>query len=201
MDVGGSKGLRLLSERREDLSEDEYLRINTAGWDGIVDSYRNFTRDYWETKAVYAPVYPAVDKISFVPGQDSVRIPIQNDFDFTNLSSVKMAWSVREDENVLYSGTDSMYGYPHTVSDFKLPVEKLVTVRPGRTYYVWFIFTDEKGTEITRRAVELCLRQNNRYLFLFVVNFWLLRRIRLPLRLVMFAMCLVRRMDNWCLRN
>ena len=33
-----------------------------------------------ETKAVYAPVYPAVDKISFVPGQDSVRIPIQNDF-------------------------------------------------------------------------------------------------------------------------
>ena len=88
-------------KKEKDLSEDEYLRINTAGWDGIVDSYRNFTRDYWETKAVYAPVYPAVDKISFVPGQDSVRIPIQNDFDFTNLSSVKMAWSVREDENVL----------------------------------------------------------------------------------------------------
>lgn len=72
-------------KKEKDLSEDEYLRINTAGWDGIVDSYRNFTRDYWETKAVYAPVYPAVDKISFVPGQDSVRIPIQNDFDFTIL--------------------------------------------------------------------------------------------------------------------
>lgn len=188
-------------KKEKDLSEDEYLRINTAGWDGIVDSYRNFTRDYWETKAVYAPVYPAVDKISFVPGQDSVRIPIQNDFDFTNLSSVKMAWSVREDENVLYSGTDSMYGYPHTVSDFKLPVEKLVTVRPGRTYYVWFIFTDEKEQRSLAGLLNFALRQNNRYLFLFVVNFWLLRRIRLPLRLVMFAMCLVRRMDNWCLRN
>lgn len=188
-------------KKEKDLSEDEYLRINTAGWDGIVDSYRNFTRDYWETKAVYAPVYPAVDKILFVPGQDSVRIPIQNDFDFTNLSSVKMAWSVREDENVLYSGTDSMYGYPHTVSDFKLPVEKLVTVRPGRTYYVWFIFTDEKEQRSLAGLLNFALRQNNRYLFLFVVNFWLLRRIRLPLRLVMFAMCLVRRMDNWCLRN
>lgn len=188
-------------KKEKDLSEDEYLRINTAGWDGIVDSYRNFTRDYWETKAVYAPVYPAVDKISFVPGQDSVRIPIQNDFDFTNLSSVKMAWSVREDKNVLYSGTDSMYGYPHTVSDFKLPVEKLVTVRPGRTYYVWFIFTDEKEQRSLAGLLNFALRQNNRYLFLFVVNFWLLRRIRLPLRLVMFAMCLVRRMDNWCLRN
>ena len=41
-------------KKEKDLSEDEYLRINTAGWDGIVDSYRNFTRDYWETKAVYA---------------------------------------------------------------------------------------------------------------------------------------------------
>ena len=34
-------------KKEKDLSEDEYLRINTAGWDGIVDSYRNFTRDYW----------------------------------------------------------------------------------------------------------------------------------------------------------
>lgn len=188
-------------KKEKDLSEDEYLRINTAGWDGIVDSYRNFTRDYWETKAVYAPVYPAVDRISFVPGQDSVRIPIQNDFDFTNLSSVKMAWSVWEDENVLYSGTDSMYGYPHTVSDFKLPVEKLVTVHPGKTYYVWFIFTDEKGTGSLAGLLNFVLRQNNRCLFLFVVNFWLLKRIRLPLRLVISAMCLVRRMDNWCLRS
>lgn len=188
-------------KKEKDLSEDEYLRINTAGWDGIVDSYRNFTRDYWETKAVYAPVYPAVDKISFVPGQDSVRISIQNDFDFTNLSSVKMAWSVREDENVLYSGTDSMYGYPHTVSDFKLPVEKLVTVRPGKTYYVWFVFTDEKEQRSLAGLLNFVLRQNNRCLFLFVVNFWLLKRIRLPLRLVISAMCLVRRMDNWCLRS
>ena len=41
--------LRARSGKKEkDLSEDEYLRINTAGWDGIVDSYRNFTRDYWD---------------------------------------------------------------------------------------------------------------------------------------------------------
>ena len=62
-------------KKEKDLSEDEYLRINTAGWDGIVDSYRNFTRDYWETKAVYAPVYPAVDKISFVPGFGTYSYP------------------------------------------------------------------------------------------------------------------------------
>ena len=37
-------------KKEKDLSEDEYLRINTAGWDGIVDSYRNFTRDRKSTR-------------------------------------------------------------------------------------------------------------------------------------------------------
>lgn len=135
---------------------DDYLRIDYAGWDGIVDSYRNITRDYLETKAVYAQVYPAVDKVSFTPGQDTIRIPIQNDFDFTNLNAVKIDWSIREDEQELASGAGAISGEPHAESTFKLPGNKLETIRPGKTYYVWFTFTDKNGVEITRKAVELC---------------------------------------------
>ena len=88
-DQGIRTPVRNLQKKNEDIhAGDDYLRIDYAGWDGIVDSYRNFTRDYWETKAVYAQVYPAVEKISFTPGQDSLRIPIQNDFDFTDLTTV-----------------------------------------------------------------------------------------------------------------
>ncbi|WP_084442014.1 glycoside hydrolase family 2 TIM barrel-domain containing protein [Termitidicoccus mucosus] len=134
---------------------DEYLRIDSAGWDGIVDAYRNPTRDYLETKAVYAQVYPATDKITFTPGDASARIPIQNDFDFTDLDAVKIAWSIHEDENELASGSGSISGQPHSVSAFKLPLEKLKTIRAGKTYYAWFIFTDAAGAEITRKAVEL----------------------------------------------
>lgn len=140
----------------DDLGQgDEYLRIDYAGWDGIVDSYRNPTRDYLETKAVYAQVYPATDKISFIPGQASVRIPIQNDFDFTDLHSIRITWSVWEDDRELASGTGSAEGPPHTTSVFELPMEKLNDIHAGKTYYARFIFTHTNGTEINRKAVEL----------------------------------------------
>lgn len=141
----------------DDISQgDKYLRIDYAGWDGIVDSYRNLTRDYLETKAVYAQVYPAIDKMYFVPGQDSIRIPIQNDFDFTNLNTVKINWSIWEDGQELSSGNSSINGQPHATSALKLPISKLKTIQPGKTYFIRFIFTRADGSEITREAVELC---------------------------------------------
>lgn len=139
---------------------DDYLRIDEAGWDGIVDSYRNLTRDYWETKAVYAQVYPAVNNLPFTPGEASIRIPIQNDFDFTNLRNIKIAWSIREDEKELASGSGSIEGQPHAESTFILPLEKLAAILAGKTYYVWLVFTNAEGTEINRKAVELCPRTN-----------------------------------------
>lgn len=136
----------------------DYLRIDDAGWDGIVDSYRKLTRDYWETKAVYAQVYPAVNKVLFTPGETSVNVPIQNDFDFTNLENIKIAWSIREDEKELDLGSGTIEGQPHAESTFKLPLEKLTTISERKTYYVWFIFTNAEGMEINRKAVELCPR-------------------------------------------
>lgn len=134
---------------------DNHLRIDEAGWDGIVDSYRNTTRDYWEAKAVYAQVCPVVDKVAFTPGQASVTIGIQNDFDFTNLQGVKIAWSVYEDEILLASGVASIEGKPHTVSFLRLPLDKLTACKAGKTYYARLVFTQADGTEITRKGVEL----------------------------------------------
>lgn len=135
--------------------DDEYMRIDDNGWDGIVDSYRNPTRDYWETKAVYAQVYPTVNEVSFVPKQASVQIPIQNDFDFTDLNTIKIAWSIKEDERELASGTGSIKGRPHATAIFELPIECLETIRSGKTYYAWLSFTNISGMEICRKTVEL----------------------------------------------
>lgn len=140
------------------VKDDNYIRIDEAGWDGIVDSYRNATRDYWETKAVYAQVYPAIDKVSFTMGQKSVMIPIQNDFDFTNLNTIKIVWSLYEDGKILDTGTDTINGSPHTTTLFSLPTEKLRTICNGKTYYVRFIFIDGKDGEIVRKVVELSPR-------------------------------------------
>ena len=131
------------------------LELNPDGIDGIVGSYREPQRDYWETKAVYAQVYPAVEKVTFVPGQEAVRIPIQNDFDFTNLSAVKIGWQIMEDDRELDHDEVSIAGQPHAAAWINLRLNKIGSVRPGATYYAWFTFDRADGSEITKRSVEL----------------------------------------------
>ena len=137
------------------------LDINVDGIDGIVGSFREPQRDYWETKAVYAQVYPSIDTIPFVPGQDSVRIPIQNDFDFTNLSDVKISWKIMEDDRELDHDSVSLNGQPHAAQSLKLRVSKIDHIQPGATYYAWFTFERPDASEITKRTVEL-IPQNGR---------------------------------------
>lgn len=131
------------------------LELNPDGIDGIVGSWREPQRDYWETKAVYAQVYPATDKVTFVPGQESVRIPIQNDFDFTNLNAVKINWQIMEDDRELDHDVISVAGQPHAATWINLPLSKVTQLRSGATYYAWFTFNRADGSEITKRAVEL----------------------------------------------
>ena len=131
------------------------LLLNIDGIDGIVGSFREPQRDYWETKAVYAQVYPAVERVTFVPGQDSVRIPIQNDFDFTNLSAVKINWQIMEDDRELDYDSAVMAGQPHATAWLNLPMKKVDHVRPGATYYVWLTVLRADGSELTRKSVEL----------------------------------------------
>jgi len=147
------------SDRKDDRApHDDHLRITGEGWDGIVDSYRNPTRDYWEAKAVYAQVYPAADTLPFQPGQPSLLVPIQNDYDFTDLSAVKIAWSLHEDGAELAAGFASIHGPPHAAAPLELPLEKLAKIRAGKTYHARFVFTDAQGSEITRKGVELVPR-------------------------------------------
>ena len=131
------------------------LELNPDGIDGIVGSYREPQRDYWETKAVYAQVYPAIDKVTFVPGQDSVRIPIQNDFDFTDLNSVKITWQIMEDDRELDHDFVTIAGQPHATAWLSLRLNKVSSLRPGAAYYAWFTFNRADGSEITKKSVEL----------------------------------------------
>lgn len=111
-------------------SGDEYLRISSEGWDGITDSYRNPTSDFYELKAVYAQVYPSVESVVFSPGEDDVWIPVQNDFDFTNLDKVSVRWQVFEEGTPLGEGESRLSGAPHasTLSSSRPPLRAVATL-------------------------------------------------------------------------
>ena len=137
-------------------SPDPHLRIDGQGWDGIVDSWRNPTGDYWEAKAVYAPVYPLVESAAFTPGDSEVVIPIQNDYDFTDLSKVGIRWEIFEEGRSLGSGEDRIGGAPHSAHLFRLPVSAISAGADfSRSHYAHLSFIDSEGREITRRSIEL----------------------------------------------
>ncbi len=144
---------------------DPYLRVSTAGWDGITDSYRNPTDDYWEARAVYAQVYPNVKKVTFKEGDKWIRIPIKNDFDFTNLKDIVIAWTLKANAQDVDSGEASIAGAPHAVAGLDVPLDKLnayLGELVGKNelaqipaLYLVMSFRNRLGEEIITRSVEL----------------------------------------------
>jgi beta-galactosidase len=134
---------------------EKYLQIVTDGWDGIVRADRTPQRDYWEAKAVYAPVAVPADLVHFWAGQGQVRVPIRNDYDFTELSTVGVHWSLMADDRELAKGEAKVNAAPHATGYLGLPVDGIKSVEPGVAYYVHLAFLRPDGSEIVQRAVEL----------------------------------------------
>ena len=133
----------------------KYLQIVTDGWDGIVRADRTPQRDYWEVRAVYAPVAVPEEPLHFLPGQAQVRVPIRNDYDFTELSTVGVHWSLMADDRELAKGDSKVNAAPHAIGYLALPVGAIRRVEPGVAYYAHLAFLRADGSEIVERAVEL----------------------------------------------
>lgn len=133
--------------------DDDYLRLNPEGWDGITDSYRRPTRDLQEVKAVYCPIQPSVESVAIDGGK--VRVPIYNGYDFTNLNTVTISWQLFIDGKMKDSGTAMLDAAPHATAILNVPMSKLGKVRDGETAYLRLSFADPKGYEMGCRTVDI----------------------------------------------
>jgi beta-galactosidase len=134
---------------------ERYIQIVTDGWDGIVRADRTPQRDYWEARAVYAPVAVPEHPVRFWPGQKQVRVAIRNDYDFTDLSTVGVHWNLMADDRELAKGEATVNAAPHATGYLALPVDAIKGVEPGVAYYAHLAFLRADGSEIVERAVEL----------------------------------------------
>ena len=147
--------------RHTDHGDETYYELNPNGIDGIVRSDRSPQRDYWETKAVYAPVAIPLERLPFQPGQATVRVPVRNDFDFVDLSTVEIRWKLMADDRQLAAGSAHAEAAPHTIGEFDLPIEAIrngngeVGFDPNVAYYAQISFLRFDGSDITTRSVEL----------------------------------------------
>lgn len=140
--------------------DDEYLRIDGQGWDGITDSDRRPTQDYWEVKAVYCPVEVADVRLIKGAAADNdykasaVDCGLYNGYDFTNLSTVNIGWELFVDGKLKDKGFQKLDAAPHATATLSVPLSKVGRIKPGETPYIRLTFTDAGGYEIGKRSVE-----------------------------------------------
>lgn len=139
--------------------DDDYLRLDAAGWDGVTDSYRQPTRDFWEVKAVYAPVYPDVQCVIMPKGAKTVAVPIRNDYDFLPVKDVNIDYRLFVDERLVSSGKTTVDAAPHTTADMTVDVSKVGRLHEEQTCYVQMVFIRPDGSEMGRKYVELKAEQ------------------------------------------
>lgn len=154
------QGIKTPTKRDENVygsivKNNPYLRVSSAGWDGITDSYRRPTRDFWEVKAVYAPVYPDVETVSLPKNAKTVNIPIRNDYDFLSLSDVMIDWQVFVDDKLVSSGTGAVDAGPHNVGSLPVSIKETGALTEEETAYVQLSFKHANGEEIARKHVEM----------------------------------------------
>ena len=88
-----------------------YLRIDAQGWDGITDSYRHPTRDFWEVKSVYCPIYPVSASLS--EDHSSADVVLRNDYDFLNADDILIYYKVFVDGKQVGKGKATLDAQPH----------------------------------------------------------------------------------------
>ena len=141
--------------RHDQLGPDQIMDSHGVfGSDGIVNPDRTPQRDYWETKAVYAPVRVMAEELPFRPGQAFAPISIRNDYDFTDLHAVAIHWQVMQDDRELSAGDAHVDAPPHTVGVLQVPLAAMGGAEPG-AYSIQLSFRHPDGTEITARSVHL----------------------------------------------
>ncbi len=142
--------------RHSNLGNDEiYDARGIYGADGIVNPDRAPQRDYWETKAVYAPVSVLTEELSLPSNRDRLSVPVRNDFDFTNLFAIKIRWRLMADDRELATGDTKIDAAPHETTNLEIPLKNIGEIKEGVAYYAQIFFYHANGDEFAARSVRL----------------------------------------------
>ena len=125
-----------------------------SGSDGIVYSNRIPQPDYYEVKNVYSPVHVNIDKCEVAPGMQNITVPIENRYDFTNLSEIKAVYGLYNNNYLIKEYNLALNIPPHSIKDVNLKLELPDKFSNGY-YLLKFNFYDKDGLHIKEETVRL----------------------------------------------
>jgi len=125
------------------------------GEDGIVNPDRSPQRDYWETKAVYAPVVVLDEEKPVSHGDSIVRVRLANEYDFTDLKDVRIEWRLMVGEREIGRGEARVQAPPHATGALEVPADASTVLDAEAASYIVLRFLRPDGSEIAQRSVRL----------------------------------------------
>lgn len=118
------------------------------GCDGILYANRLPQVDYWQVRKVYAPVKMALQSY----GNGRVKLRFINRHDFTNLSDIKLAWTLRRPDGDIRNGIITLDCAPHDTAFAELDD---ISMPEGEVTYLTVEATDNNGRKLTEQAFRL----------------------------------------------
>ena len=131
-----------------------YDTHETAGVDGIVYSDRTPEVDYWEVRKVYSPVQISGSSVKVRPGTRKITLPIENRFDFRDLTGINLNWTLCRNGHALQSGVQplSAKAHQHETVTVKLKLPDDLT---ENIYTLEAKCIDEAGHQFYERVISL----------------------------------------------
>lgn len=63
---------------------------------GFVDVWRRPKSLWWDAKRIHSPVWIPVRRVDYAPGQQSVSVPVENRYSFTDLGELSARWELAD---------------------------------------------------------------------------------------------------------
>ena len=134
----------ILGGQAFNLNDDQYLTspiTGTGDW-GFVDPWRRAKPEMWHIRKIHTPVKVKDAPIPLPAEGKALEIPIENRYDFTNLSEVRIEWSLGDE-----SGITEVQVAPHD--------KGTISIRPKRAgLQRW----DARSEVLPKRATGGCLQ-------------------------------------------
>src|ERR1035441_6503681 len=67
--------------------------VGDAPW-GVVDGWRRRKPEFWITKKLHSPVKLKEGPIRLPAAGETIRLPVENQYDFTDLSELRVEWGI-----------------------------------------------------------------------------------------------------------
>jgi hypothetical protein len=106
-----------------------------APW-GVVDGWRRPKPEFWITKKLHSPVKVAEKPLSLPEKGAPIRVPVENQYDFTDLSELRVTWELGEEKGEAKAAVP-----PHSAGPVLITPQRT----PGPGAILSLIFTHPSG--------------------------------------------------------